>query len=189
MKHAKALGAALCLTFNMLAAPQIAQARHSAEPDPLRFYNLHTDESISISHRSSQNVSSEANRFLRDWRRGESAQMDSRLFDLLANLQEAIHRRHPDMNIRFNIISGYRSPVTNAALRAGGGAQAKNSLHMEGQAIDIAVPGLPTRELRDIATCLKAGGVGYYEADGFVHVDVGSVRYWPSRTYLKDLKC
>ncbi|MBI2234477.1 MAG: DUF882 domain-containing protein [Micavibrio aeruginosavorus] len=188
MKRTAALGTALCLAFNMLASPA-AQAHHNALLDPLRFHNLHTDEDISVPHRHGQAISSTANRFLRDWRRNEPTRMDSRLFDLLIALQDAIHKRHPDMAVRFNVISGYRSPATNASLRAGGGSQAKQSLHMEGMAIDIAVPGISTKELRDIATCLKAGGVGYYEADGFVHVDVGNVRYWPSRAYLKNLSC
>jgi uncharacterized protein YcbK (DUF882 family) len=77
----------------------------------------------------------------------------------------------------------------NNNLRGAGGSQAQNSLHLTGQAIDIRVPGLSTRELRDIATCLRKGGVGYYAADDFVHVDTGGVRYWPSRDYLSTLNC
>lgn len=210
-------GALLCLSFNLAAcssttrdpgqsasnnntAPQTAQvastslfstAAHAATPaeDTLRFYNLHTDERISVPHRIGNSISTEANWFMRDFRRGEPARMDPKLFDLLAQLQDAIEARHPGLRVEYHVISGYRSPATNDGLRSGGGGQAQNSLHMTGQAMDIRVPGLSTRELRDIATCLKLGGVGYYASDDFVHVDTGRVRYWPSRDYLSSLNC
>ena len=79
------------------------------------------------------------------------------------------------------MISGYRSAATNALLRERGGATsgvAPHSLHMVGQAIDIRVPGIRLERLRDAAKSLKIGGVGYYPASDFVHVDIGRVRYW-----------
>ena len=75
------------------------------------------------------------------------------------------------------------------SLRNAGGTQAEHSQHMLGKAMDIKVPGLSTVELRNIATCLKGGGVGYYAEDEFVHVDIARVRYWPSHAYLAKLKC
>lgn len=182
-----AFGAALCLTFNAMAAPQVAPAPQ--ESATLRFYNLHTDEHIVVPHRRGQNVSRDANWFLRDFRRGERANMDPALFDLLLELQQALHQRHPTLRIEYQVVSGYRSPATNNDLRNAGGSQAKNSQHTHGKAIDIRVPGISTAELRNVATCLKAGGVGYYAADKFVHVDTGRVRYWPSHAYLQTLNC
>ena len=77
------------------------------------------------------------------------------------------------------MISGYRDPQTNERLRkTRGGGVAKRSLHMEGQAIDVRLPGVPLAELRDAAISLKAGGVGYYPKDQFIHVDTGRVRTW-----------
>lgn len=191
MKAAIALGAALCIAFNVQAAsPEIPAGNVSDTASPLRFYNLHNHENLTLHHRRGQNVSEAANIFMRDWRRGEQASMDSSLLDLLLDLQTAIKQHDPQMSVTFHVISGYRSPSTNENLRAKGGAQAKKSLHMQGQAIDIRVPGLSTEKLRDIASCLPgSGGVGYYEQDGFVHIDVGSKRYWPSRDYLKNLPC
>lgn len=214
LKRAAKFGAALCLSFNLAAcsttgsAPATAQtpqtgnlntrsetASHglsvvgSPAADTLRFYNLHTQERATFTRRAGQPVSQEANWFMRDHRRGEPAQMDPKLFDLLGDLQDAIKARHPGLTVEFHVISGYRSPATNNGLRSEGGGQAQNSLHMTGQAIDIRVPGLSTRELRDIATCLNLGGVGYYASDDFVHVDTGRFRVWPSRDYLSTLNC
>ncbi len=78
----------------------------------------------------------------------------------------------------FHVISGYRSPQTNAALRATSGGVAENSLHLLGKAIDIRLPGLKLRDLYKAAVDLRAGGVGIYPASDFVHVDVGRVRTW-----------
>jgi uncharacterized protein YcbK (DUF882 family) len=177
-------GAAFCAAFN--AAAQNAEARATV---PLPFYNLHTKQAMVIHHASGKAVSKEINDFMRDHRRNEPANMDSRLFDLLVDLKAAIEKRHPHIKVKFETISAYRAPQTNEMLRSKGGSQATQSRHMHGDAIDIRVPGLTTKELRDIATCLRRGGVGYYAADGFVHVDIDRVRYWPSHDYLATLKC
>ncbi|NJC33170.1 uncharacterized protein YcbK (DUF882 family) [Sphingomonas jejuensis] len=115
---------------------------------------------------------------MRDWRTGEMMEMDRGLIRLLSDL-------HDELDLAptrgFNLISGYRSPGTNAALRARGGAHtgvATRSQHMLGKAADIAVDGVSTERLRDAALGLGRGGVGYYPADGFVHVDTGRVRRW-----------
>ena len=160
-----------------------------AGTDVLRFYNLHTEESITVTRNRGQSISREANWFMRDFRRGEAANMDPHLFDLLGRLKTEIQRRHPGLNVEYQVISPYRAPDTNEALRDAGGGQAESSQHTLGKAIDIKVPGLSTIELRNIATCLGLGGVGYYPTDGFVHVDTGRVRYWPSRDYLSTLQC
>lgn len=180
-------GAALCAAFNAAAK--------DAETSPtvsLPFYNLHTNESMVIHHKRGQAVTAKINNFMRDHRRNEPANMDSRLFDLLVDLKGAIEKKYPKIKVKFEIISPYRAPQTNQMLRSNGGSQASQSRHMHGDAMDIRVPGLKTKELRDIATCLGRGGVGYYESDGFVHVDshIGEkLRRWPSRDYLSTLKC
>jgi uncharacterized protein YcbK (DUF882 family) len=211
LKTAAKFSAALCLSFNLAACastgstdPQppandragthdapvlVLNAASTSGQDTLRLYNLHTQERATFTRVRGQSVTQEANWFMRDHRRGEPAQMDPALLDLLGALQDAIHARHPGLRVEFHVISGYRAPATNNNLRSAGGGQAENSLHTTGKAIDIRVPGLSTRELRDIATCLNRGGVGYYASDDFVHVDTGRVRYWPSRDYLSTLNC
>jgi len=211
LKNAAKFGAGLCLSFNLVAcastgpaaqtpegsklaatgAAQVyaLQAAGSPAADTLRFYNLHTSERLTVTRRTGESVTQEANWFMRDHRRGAPAQLDPKLLDLLGDLQDAIKARHPQLTVEYHVISGYRAPATNEGLRDAGGGQAENSLHTSGKAIDIRVPGLSTRELRDIATCLNLGGVGYYAADDFVHVDTGRVRYWPSHDYLSTLNC
>jgi len=76
------------------------------------------------------------------------------------------------------VISGFRSPRTNAALRASGGGQARHSLHMVGQAIDVRLGDVRSRVLRDAALELALGGVGFYPGEDFVHLDTGRVRRW-----------
>ncbi len=100
--------------------------------------------------------------------------MDPRLFDLLYDLKLSLGCNQP-----FQVISGYRCPATNATLRGTrSGGVAKHSLHMEGKAIDIRVGGVPLADLRDAARSARAGGVGYYPNEQFVHVDTGRIRQW-----------
>ncbi len=110
---------------------------------------------------------------LRDHRTGDVFPIESRLFDLLHELAIAAGREP-----RFEIISGYRSPATNAMLAASTDGVSSNSLHMEGRAIDVRLAGLPAIELRDLALARQAGGVGYYPVSDFVHLDTGRVRSW-----------
>ncbi|MEG3086588.1 DUF882 domain-containing protein [Sphingomonas sp. PB4P5] len=148
----------------------------------LAIRNVHNNETVdAVFARSGQFVPSglaELNHGLRDWRTGEAIQMDRRLLALLVRLREKL-----DLSGRSKIelISGYRSPHTNAALRARGGAHtgvASTSQHMLGKATDIVVPGVTLDKLRGAALALGGGGVGYYPRDGFVHVDTGRVRQW-----------
>lgn len=112
--------------------------------------------------------------FLRDHYTGDVGQMDPALYDLMHRIRLELKARDA-----YQIISGYRSPRTNERLRVrGNGGVAKRSLHMDGKAIDIRIPGVPLSELRDAALSLKAGGVGYYPGSKFVHIDTGRVRSW-----------
>jgi uncharacterized protein YcbK (DUF882 family) len=116
------------------------------------------------------------NRFLRDWRKQEDADMDPQLLDLVWEIyREAGARDY------ITVISAYRSPKTNAMLRSRSSGVAKNSQHTRGKAMDFFIPGVPLDKLRAIAMKAQGGGVGYYPRSGspFVHVDTGSVRAWP----------
>lgn len=110
---------------------------------------------------------------LRDFRTGDVLPLDARLFDLLAGLALSA-----GVEPRYQIISGYRSPTTNAMLASTTDGVSSKSLHMEGKAIDVRLEGLPLEKLRDLALARAAGGVGYYPASDFVHLDVGRVRSW-----------
>ena len=99
---------------------------------------------------------------------------DPALFDILRDLAHQVGRDEAE----FQVISAYRSPESNEALRAARPGVAKHSLHMEARAIDIRLPGMATARLRDAAIALGRGGVGYYRDLDFIHVDTGRVRTW-----------
>jgi uncharacterized protein YcbK (DUF882 family) len=148
----------------------------------LAIRNVHTNESVdAVFARAGQFVPSglsELNHGLRDWRTGEGIDMDHKLLALLVRLRDTLEVRG---NRKIDLISGYRSPRTNAALRSAGGAQtvvASQSQHMLGKASDIMIPGVSLDRLHGAALALGGGGVGYYPRDGFVHVDTGRVRHW-----------
>jgi uncharacterized protein YcbK (DUF882 family) len=119
------------------------------------------------------------NHFLRDWRTDEQTEMDPQLFDAV---WEVSREFGPDKKI--HIISSYRSPNTNAMLRRRSGGVARNSLHMQGKAMDFFIPGVPLEQIRVAGLRLQRGGVGFYPTSGspFVHMDVGNVRHWPRMT-------
>lgn len=144
----------------------------------LRLYHTHTGERLDIVYRQGDTYNPEAllklDRFLRDHRTGEIHHFDPRLFDVLADVTQAVGR--PDAEI--DIICGYRTPSSNEYLRTHTSGVAKNSLHMQAEAIDIRLPGTPTLEFRNAALKLGRGGVGYYPTSDFIHVDIGRVRRW-----------
>jgi uncharacterized protein YcbK (DUF882 family) len=143
----------------------------------LSFANLHTGEKLTATYWSNgayePNAVSEINHLLRDFRTGDVHPIDVRLLDLLHLLQRKVKSQSP-----FQVISGYRSPATNAKLASASHGVARRSYHMKGMAIDVALDDRKLSSLRDAALALKAGGVGYYPKPGFVHVDVGPVRRW-----------
>ncbi len=114
-----------------------------------------------------------AARHLRDWRQGVAHPVDPKLLDLVWGLRQKLQAKGP-----IEVLCGYRTPATNASLRRRSRGVARHSLHMEGMAIDLHVPGRSLRAVRAAAVSLKGGGVGYYPESGFVHVDTGAVRYW-----------
>ncbi len=140
-------------------------------------HNLHTGESLKTVYWEEgsyiPDALSEVNHVLRDFRTGDVHPIDPRLLDLLTRLSSRAGANAP-----FQVISGYRSPVTNAALHERSHGVATHSLHMKGMAIDIRLPGLDLAQLHQAALGLRGGGVGYYPASDFVHVDVGPLRCW-----------
>jgi len=143
----------------------------------LSLLNLHTGESITATYwAEGQYQGSELaaiNNILRDHRTGDIHQMDSELLELLNTLHQKV-----DAKKSFQIISGYRSPKTNATLNKKSNGVAKKSLHMQGKAIDIRLPGCDLSDLRNAAISCQKGGVGYYPASNFIHIDTGRVRRW-----------
>ncbi len=154
------------------AARAAAPAAHR-----LAFYHIHTGEKLSIVYREHGDVVpgalAEINHYLRDFRTEQIHDIDVALLDALHDLYEAFDARG-----NFEVISGYRSPRTNAALRHATSGVAENSLHIQGQAIDVRLTSAKTAALRDAALARKAGGVGYYPESNFVHIDTGAVRSW-----------
>ncbi|WP_028487180.1 DUF882 domain-containing protein [Thiomicrorhabdus chilensis] len=171
------LGAAAAWAPTSLFAATPKQDKHEEAFRTLSFYNLHTGESLRTTYWEQGVYHPEAldeiRHVLRDFRTGETHDMDIALFDLLNDI-----RRKTESNKAFNIISGYRSPKTNAMLNNTTQGVAKKSLHMVGKAIDINLPGFELAHLRKVAMMQKRGGVGYYPASNFVHVDTGRVRHW-----------
>ena len=160
----------------LLAAPAAAWARPS-ERRSLAFVNTHTGETLSCVYFAAGHYDPTAlgrvNHFLRDFRTGDVHPIDPGVLDILFALRTRADRDDP-----FHVISGYRSPRTNALLRSRSHGVSAHSLHMQGRAIDVRLPGYPTRKLREIALGMRRGGVGYYPASDFVHLDTGRVRFW-----------
>ena len=115
----------------------------------------------------------EINRFMRDWRTDSVTNIDRRTIDILA----ASHRML-DADAPYLLLSGYRSPGTNAMLRSRSRSVARNSLHMKGQAADIRLPSRSVAQISQAAISCSAGGVGKYSRSNFVHMDCGPIRVW-----------
>jgi uncharacterized protein YcbK (DUF882 family) len=159
----------------LLGRPAFADAQLS--PRSLSFLNTHTAEKVTAVYWADGVYQPEGlaaiNHVLRDHRTGGIKPIDCRLLDVLHLLRKDLGTTAP-----FHVISCYRSPNTNAGLRARGRAVAEKSLHMEGKAADVRLPGVSLDDLHRAAVARKAGGVGYYSGPSFVHVDVGRIRYW-----------
>lgn len=169
------LGAAASAAAGLLA-PKGAFAR-PLSPRVLRFDHLHTGEKLAIEYWKGGTYETESlnaiDYLMRDFRTGDIHPIDPPLLDLLHDLAEVTGTSRP-----FEIISAYRSPLTNADLHAHSDGVATNSLHLKGMAIDIRLTDIPLNQLRRAALDSRRGGVGYYPASNFVHVDTGRVRAW-----------
>jgi uncharacterized protein YcbK (DUF882 family) len=170
----------LAVTTVMAAPPPAASPKppHALREYRLRLHHTHTGEWIDVVYRLGDAYVPEAlaqlSHHLRDHLTGESVDIDPGLFDLLADLTALVGRSGDTIEV----ICGYRSKATNDWLRQHSSGVASQSLHMQGMAIDIRIPGVKTSALRDAALSLQRGGVGYYPGPDFVHVDVGPVRHW-----------
>ena len=169
-------GTALAAGLSCRLGPALASVA-DAQCRSLAFHHLHTGEKLKVDYCVGGHYVDDAlhavNNVLRDFRTGEVYPIEPRLLDLLNLVGGTLETNAP-----FEVISGYRSPQTNAALREESSGVAKNSLHMKGMAIDIRVPGRTLQSLHATALALRVGGVGYYPRSDFVHVNVGRVRSW-----------
>jgi uncharacterized protein YcbK (DUF882 family) len=169
--------ATFAATGSAFAIGRRTYAAEAAEPRLLRFNHLHTGERLEVEYFSDgvylRDALDSVEHLLRDFRTNELHAIDVRLLDLLHDLNAITDSRQA-----FQVISGYRSPITNAMLRQHSEGVAAHSLHMEGRAIDIRVADVPLTKLRDAALSMQRGGVGFYAPSNFIHVDTGRVRRW-----------
>ncbi|CAO97174.1 YcbK family protein [Erwinia tasmaniensis] len=149
----------------------------TARPRILTLNNLHTGESLKTEFFNGKSYDkselARLNHFFRDYRANKSKSIDPHLFDQLSRLQALLNTRKP-----VQLISGYRSLVTNNMLRENGDGVAKHSYHTLGQAMDFHIEGITLSNIRKAALALRSGGVGYYPKSNFVHIDTGPVRHW-----------
>jgi uncharacterized protein YcbK (DUF882 family) len=177
-------GAMLLVILSVGARPQAREvsSQRTSSPDShehlLLLYNTHTAERIDIVYRRGEAYIPEAlaklDFFLRDHRTGEVRHFDPRMYDILSDLTAAVGR--PGSQI--DVVCGYRTSSTNESLRARTAGVARNSLHIQAEAIDLRMPGFDTLKLRKAALALARGGVGYYPHSDFIHLDIGRVRQW-----------
>lgn len=160
---------------------EIREATAGTEARTLSLYNVHNKESLTITYKSGGAFDTKAlekiNWFMRDWRTDDRIEIDPVVIDTIWEMHRRLGSNKP-----VHLISGYRSPKTNAKLRRQGRNVAKTSRHMHGQAADVFFPDVSTKKLRELALVMQRGGVGYYPRSGkygFVHIDTGRVRHWP----------
>lgn len=177
VRRRDALSLAGALGLSAFALPTWAQALSPVAPRRAALKNLHTgdafDEVYFENGRYLPDALAEAQRVLRDWRTGDEHFIDPGLFDALHAISDKLETRGA-----FQIISGYRSPKTNAMLHARSKGVASTSQHTQGKAVDVRIQGVELAQLHKAALAVSAGGVGYYPVSNFVHVDTGRVRQW-----------
>lgn len=165
----------------VVAAPTYANAfgllRGAGDFRRLKMYSGRTGESIDtiywVDGQYIKEALAEINHFMRDWREDAVIQMDPRNFDIIAAVHNLLGTDEP-----YLLLSGYRTPKTNAMLRRHSRNVAKNSLHMKGEAADLRLKSRTVSQMAKAAITCKAGGVGRYYRQNFVHMDCGPVRTW-----------
>ena len=171
--------AAFCAlgTTSLLTPSRVLANTNLPQERQLKFLHLHTGETLNTTYWAEGDYIAEElaniNYVLRDFRTDDIEPIDKNLLELLYLLQQQTGKAGA-----YHIISAYRSPKTNAALRLNSTGVAKRSMHMQGKAIDIRLPGIELKRLRQAALSLHAGGVGYYPKSNFIHVDTGRPRFW-----------
>lgn len=170
----RSMGGVCGAAASLVAAPVLGAASGS---HCLSFVHTHTGETLRAVYFQDgcyqADCLAQVDHLLRDFRTGEVHPIDPRLLDILYQLQLRADRDAP-----YEVISGYRSPATNAMLHRRSEGVALHSMHLEGRAIDVRLSGYSTESLARHARALARGGVGYYASSDFVHVDTGRVRYW-----------
>ena len=170
---------ALVTTLILASLASVSQGKLENDARQLSFYHTHTGKRLDIVYsRDGAYVPSaleEINRFLFDFRTGDAAEMDPELLDLIYDVRAALGG-----DGTYQVVSAYRSPKTNEMLRgrSANTGVAKKSQHILGKAIDVRLEGVRTTRLRDTALAMRRGGVGFYEASDFVHMDTGRPRSW-----------
>ncbi|EKE43497.1 hypothetical protein OCGS_2229 [Oceaniovalibus guishaninsula JLT2003] len=165
------------------AAPTYSQAfgilRGAGDVRRIKMYSGRTGESLDTIYWIEGDYIPEALQevtlFMRDWRNNKMMNIDARTVDIMAAAHNLLDTSEPYM-----LLSGYRSPETNAMLRARSSGVARNSLHLKGQAADLRLRSRSVGQMFKAASACKAGGVGRYSSSDFVHMDCGSVRQWGS---------
>ncbi|SDK77351.1 YcbK family protein [Paracoccus chinensis] len=163
------------------AAPVMANAfgviRGAGDYRRIRMYSGRTGESIDtvywVDGKYVRDALNELNIFMRDWRTGQVIGIDPRMVDIAAASHRMLQTNEPYM-----MLSGYRSPKTNAMLRSRSGGVARNSLHMTGKAADLRLKSRSVNQMYKAASACRAGGVGKYSSSNFVHMDCGPLRTW-----------
>ncbi|MFQ6547870.1 YcbK family protein [Aestuariibius sp. 2305UL40-4] len=163
------------------AAPTYSQAagflRGAGDVRRIRMYSGRTGEHINMIYWIEGDYIADAvhevNHFMRDWRTNTTIQIDLRTVDIMAAAHNLMDASEPYM-----LLSGYRSPQTNAMLRSRSSGVAKNSLHMKGQAADLRLDSRSVGQMARAAAACRGGGVGKYSGSNFVHMDCGPVRTW-----------
>lgn len=143
----------------------------------LDIQNPHTGDKLSLTYfekgRYLNDALEEISFLLRDYRTGDVHAIDPELLDQLHDLKQML-----DLNQPFDVICGYRSPLTNAQLHAERSGVANNSFHMHGRAVDIRIERFGLRRIHNAALAMHRGGVGYYPESNFIHLDTGTFRTW-----------
>ena len=175
IQSAALTGAGLCVARLASAGSTL---RNDGGERAIELFNTHTNESLDVVYKRNGVFDAGAlgalENLLRDHRNGATHPIDPGLYDQLFELAHAAHCK-----VRFEVISGYRSPESNAKMSsAPGSGVAKKSLHMSGRAMDVRLRGCDCADLRNLAISAARGGVGYYQRSNFVHVDTGSFRTW-----------
>lgn len=177
LKRATLLAGGAASAMTGVIAPAAVIAANSAPDRRLLLVNIHTaDQLDTVFWSNGRYIDSslrDINYLMRDHRANEVMHIDKRVLDFLYAIQTQLGAVR-----EVQILSGYRSPETNALLAKRSNRVAKNSLHMVGKAMDMRVPGVKTRDIRELALVQRRGGVGYYPKSDFVHIDCGPVRHW-----------
>jgi uncharacterized protein YcbK (DUF882 family) len=172
------------LAYGSLIAMGSSKATQAAflkptNPKMLSLVHHHTGDKLSLTYFDQgiyvKNALAEINYFLRDYHNDQIHRVDPKLLDHLHDVKLLLGTNKP-----FHILSGYRSPSTNANLRRHTRGVANHSLHMEGKAVDIRIEGISAKTIRNAALQVQRGGIGYYPRSNFVHLDTGDMRTWHS---------